>query len=824
MRKIISSKKGSALVAVLLIVTVLVILSSALLTVVVERYKATRSHENIETAYFSSDSVVEQCFDYINRLCSNGSLGAGITYTNDNDFAAQIVGRIEADMETTFGTNAAGDINFDYDIEDNAANTANTTVTIEKLGERNSTDPARSDKLVITIGIRATTNYSIPMYSAGNKVVFAKREFEVSKLPRFYLRAPINTIGDLFVNNGIEAEIRGDVRVYGTSPEFVSQPWQYYYGGIYARSNSRLTITGNAYTRSFVRAGNYGDSSNDNSEIRIYKDVVANGVQVFGKKDRIVIYRNAYTFDDVEMNGEDSVIAINGSYFGLSQGDGTNHDSASAIVNSAVVHHSSSNLSKISRIAVNGDAFINGGTFKLDSTNLAIGQIEDAAVAYSKNEDKPMYKVYDWTNYGISDYYGIPWLANPRKNPWILDHRTEAKGFANLLQLWNIISLPDFDTMDALQEQTLNNNVDSWLSKVDTVRNTSSGTNKARDGVNNLIFDNVPRDYITGVCRNLIAANYSDIDNNSLFFLNPNGVAGVKEEREIRRAQFPDISFRIPDAANEIGMPLNFWGDMTNATDYAAIPWAEYTSDLSLHTNSIFNKLNLMRAYLLNVTDDFATREYNYATNIPAPVNNVNKILNGLKASPASITPSLDGSVNLFTYLRDEMSGLPGSNVIKINDNVANDATGSTADLSTVLPGNLYSSTYFLVVNKDPELTFEVTGNFNGIIFSMGKVVLKNGANVTGAIIAAGRGYSPTPNGSGQYVDKSAATDNSHMPIVDQNGNNLSNLDDGEYAGVQFTGAGNAVVRFPAPDPANNLDSRQVLLNELNIPGLDRII
>ena len=43
-------------------------------------------------------------------------------------------------------------------------------------------------------------------------------------------------------------------------------------------------------------------------------------VYSFWCRRQVLVYRNAYTFDDLEINGANSIIAINGSYVGMSTG------------------------------------------------------------------------------------------------------------------------------------------------------------------------------------------------------------------------------------------------------------------------------------------------------------------------------------------------------------------------------------------------------------------------------------------------------------------------------------------------------------------------
>ena len=77
---------------------------------------------------------------------------------------------------------------------------------------------------------------------------------------------------------------------------------------------------------------------------------------------------------------------------------------------------------------------------------------------------------------------------------------------------------------------------------------------------------------------------------------------------------------------------------------------------------------------------------------------------------------------------------------------------------------------YFLIINLNPERELiieqiETEGEeeegeeedseciINGIIFTMGKITIRDGATVNGAIIAAGRGYDPHTNVEGSAAD-----------------------------------------------------------------------
>ena len=127
------------------------------------------------------------------------------------------------------------------------------------------------------------------------------------------------------------------------------------------------------------------------------------------------MYRNAYTFVDLEINSENSILFINGSYVGLTKGreDGelTPHDNLSGIVNSAIIHNLLSEPSQKSRIFIGGDVIVPGGTMRINPENgEAIGQIEDASTAWWDYTigNGPFYRLYYANDdEDPEDYHGI---------------------------------------------------------------------------------------------------------------------------------------------------------------------------------------------------------------------------------------------------------------------------------------------------------------------------------------------------------------------------------------------------------------------------------
>lgn len=137
---------------------------------------------------------------------------------------------------------------------------------------------------------------------------------------------------------------------------------------------------------------------------------------------------------------------------------------------------------------------------------------------------------------------------------------------------------------------------------------------------------------------------------------------------------------------------------------------------------------------------------------------------------------------------------------------------------SLVPPATVGGSGYYLVVNDQPKNEIVVNGEFNGIIFTNGRVTVRNNGKITGCIIAAGRGCEFTGSEAtgqtctvtGSAADYDPATNEPiRMPVIknlklgDTTSSNVSLLDSGEFAGVMFDG-GNSSVNFSDRDTLLN--------------------
>jgi len=759
-KKIAGSNRGASLIIVIVVLMVVAILADILIEMALQNYKLGKASGYTDYSYYAADNAIQKCCDILYSKCADPSLADAnhITYDGaDEQFAKAMVNSAlapyVAQLSST-GTFCNMDINAD------TSNMADVDINLQYLGcSRSSTTPP--GKIRIKIGMTANSKYVVKPYLSGKKKVYATKEYLVTIPNSFKLRGPVYTIGDLMANQAANVDILGDVHVYGTSPEYLKQPEQYYYGGIYAKSDSQMRIRGNAYSRSFIRTGQYSGVM-DNSSIYVYKDAIAQGLQIFGKGQRIAVMRNAYTFDDLEVNGEDSVLAINGSYFGLSDGaDGSYHDNSSAIVNSATLHYLNSEASRKSRIVVNGAVMLNGGTFRInDITGDTLYQIEDASLAWFTDPlcPSPVYKCADLL---LSEPY-VDWLKNNASS-------SSAKGFGNLFQVYD--SMPwNVDSISA------DSNFNTWFNKIDATRQADYSNFNSH-------YDHTKPDKIEGF------SNYVLASNDDMYFMKKDN----EIESELKKASLLSDNFTVDNI--EPPEPYAAWTSYWNQYVAGSYGWnGGYCTEIPMVLN------NVLKPKLLHQANIFAERE----------VSDI-----GVKSGGEIVKHKSD---NVFTKLENSLAGVvltASSNpyVIEpydmydgVNDGVANLS-------STVYAYNdFYTNPWavdkcFLIVNEDPELQLSLDGTvFNGIIFTNGKVILKNGAIVNGAIVAAGEGFDN--DGANNYVNGSAAevVDVGGVPLmtrvprIKRDGSNLSVMDSGGYAAVYCTG-GNVDIHFPDPDP-----------------------
>jgi len=608
----IKKNNGSILVNVVIIFMILIILSSVLLDTSVHNYKLSKAVGYMDYSYYAAHAAVEKSIDALDKLSKISSLAIdnGIIFDGDKGNFAEAV---FTDILAPYIQNLSNDGDFsNFDVSCDEVSKADVEVSLKYLGYYY--DPfTNPEKVTIRIGISANSAYEMRPYTSGEKETFAIKEFDISLPPIFKLRGPIYTIGDFMANN-CTVDVNGDVYVYGTSPEVTMQPEQFFYGGIYAKNNAKMRIAGNAYSRSFIRTGEYS-KADDNSDIYILRDAVAQGIHVFGRNDRLVVLRNAYTFDDLEMNGENSILAVNGSFFGLSRGGtNSNHDESSAVVNSSPIHHSNSNISLTSRIIINGAVMINGSTFRIDPfTGEAKYEIEDASTAWL--DGSPLYKSCP------------PDLIHGTYKDWILANGYDERsmGFGNIFNA----GMPISTSMDI---EAADMAISGWIDEINAVR--KEGWNEWNPAIR-------PADEVQGY------SNYEMAANDTMYMMNKEN----EFRSRITRALVLKDRYEIDNIDPPEGEVWNdFWNDALSAS------WNGGYCEM------VRDKLdNVLRPRLMSLTEKFIIREFEESgtgreiiEHKPTKIfNNILHALNNLPSNPCIIRP-VNGDLGSYSFEEDK--------------------------------------------------------------------------------------------------------------------------------------------------------------------------
>ncbi|OPZ92280.1 MAG: hypothetical protein BWY74_01658 [Firmicutes bacterium ADurb.Bin419] len=756
MSRMLKNKKGITLVTVIIVVTVLVILSAMLMQTVIYSLALTKRHKNVDYTYYAGESAIENWFSVITKVVNDPliidsypknvdiTLGSSI-----QEYANYLITEVK---DSGLLKNQYVDIAGVSPSSVPASTSATVSLALTDKIELVKAEYNATKKMIdISIGIKAEATFSTPdtPYNAGNKFVYSVKVFSVRSPVKGQLESAVWTVGDFYAK-GNRVVVKGDVFTFGSFPNDIMTTNQEYYGGIFAINHGKLDIFGNAYTRSFIRTGPYFSTATDNSEIRIYRDSIAQCLQAFGNNDRIVALRNAYTFDDIEINGDDSVIAVNGSFFGLSTGGDVNaHDKSSAIVNSAIVHSAARDKkyadgSFRSRVVINGDFILGGTTFKVNAAGERIGEIEPASLAFNTDPLNylPFYRMFEDSDFaGDPDKYHRELRTKFAESPLMLT------GYLNQLQVWNQVS--PYNSVD----------VDDWLEKIDIERNTTVGT-----------YEKTVPPRIKGF------AHYEAVANNRLYKNpldgDPYTVYDYRTDLNVLSSYTLDNLFD----GNNLKYTKNYWTGIDTGLN------SDQVEEFLFGPSGLGGKCREIYLDLLGKVGKFIQRDYptsGTATSwqLDDRIDEFHKILDSIDTKYSSL---LDGNeatdVSLVLDDDDHMLYIGNDTTVSYTediDTLFNDSKTkdiSVYDKSANRTGG--GSDYFLIANADPDVNLKISGPFNGIIVTAGKIILEEGASIYGSIIAAGTGIYD----GGVFYPRAE--------IV--NSGNVGNLNNGDFAALKF--------------------------------------
>ena len=736
-RTFIFDTSGNTIPLVMMVALVVMIIGGAVAYSAVQLFTIARGEAHSQLAYFAAESALERSLCNLDSVITKESYAKsrGIVYSGEISFINAIIDSLNDEMNTAVYKYFDNIGVYGNDGMDKAQATLNFSWEggYSKVGLK---------KLEFPITITATAQMENGIFKSYGKKAVARRNFSVWISDRFRLNGAAYTLGDLLANGTEDktSTIEGDVYVFGTGLDKAKRMEQYYNGGICAAGNAVLHIqNGSAFTRNLVRAGTFDDNDGSNTcAIVVDKDIVAQGIQVFGSNDSIVAIRDAYTFDDVELSGSNSFIAINGNFFGLNGGDGKRHDTSSAVLNLAPRYGGGMDNSYMkSRIVINGHVLVNGATFRIKDpvTGEAGHKMEGVSLAWEGYQ--PVYIAQ-----GIgpdAEYYDD-----------YVNALIGSNGFSVILQKeW------DNDNFNFSGGDTWEN-WGNWITEICGKAGYLTNSITSFPGT------------ITGFCNLGMAAN------NGIYLIDSldEDLSDIKKPGSITCNIAGDIE----------GLESSFFDDCID------LEWDFYTG-----SSGMGQALDRLMGLLEDHVQVFAGKGFNDNPDIDDIMY--------------SFTPGLDEKTEFMTisdHLESEITGDPLTNhVLRYEATSDPDTVDVIADLEAAYEESEtpYTDYYFLILNFNPDKELRINGQVNGIVFSLGKVVIEGDGVVNGAVIAAGRGFDPSV---ANYVRGSAAEYNSdgspRLPrvFIEDGSNNINTFKSWEYAALVFENGGSIV--FPGRD------------------------
>ncbi len=677
-----------------------------------------------------------------------------------------------------------------------------------------------------------------------NKRIYVEKELYIPYYEKIQVLGSMYSVGDVIVigdggsGNNV-ANVYGDIYSFGTYPKEIRRPEQWAYGGVMARQNAKLNVMGNVYTRSFLRAGDYVVGTVpgwkdliDNSEIRVTRDVFAQGIQTFSKGSRIYIYGSAFTLDDVEINAEDSIIGINGNFVGLSTGlkadtSTRNHDESSAILNSGQLHYTLDNQRLKSRIVINRDIIVPGTGWKINNLGVAEFPIESAGLIYPidnmnalVSQDVPAYRhehKFDPQGIGLVGYEGFLYRDS------IQD--TDGNNVQNLMNGYtNIIqAFPPVNTGGVMDIN--NGSINSWISNITNTINSNGYGNALAGKIQSL----------SGFAASIVGANDSIYWNNDYHPKKPTGHNPSNNQFPVSDFNYLEnfsldgflpsdinLAYRHQGSLGEEGIDL--FADETDMDFNVEVDRDLFLNpDVNILENhpTTQNVKKFWQHYWKpwNISNWEAYKntalEYTTGVNVPPITSFIDfydimikldtSRLNGLKNL-------IEQRLNRIAYRSYPDDNSPNYWQVGVNDDlnltferikILKDRGTpyiDYIDAQTRQPGEaIYSNLisgfdkddeekYYLLANEQSNLDIVINDVFRGIIITKGRVILTKGAKVYGTIFATGR-YSNTDEGT--FEGTLEEPNGGNLNAIDFFGpgwqtSDLKNLHDGFLGGIVF--------------------------------------
>lgn len=236
------------------------------------------------------------------------------------------------------------------------------------------------------------------------KVPEYNTKVSVVDILNIYDKKAITIDGNLEATEGGNLDIEGDIWVKGNTENFKNDSefiFEKYKGGIEIE-NSNLNLTGNIYTGESLTLRN---SSESKIEGNLYAKNLYLGKEIDGdyssNKNTITITRDVIVNNDLALNDKNSIISINGNFYGINdQTEGMNTPEK-ALNSSSIIVNESTN----SKINIKGTSYIMGVAY-LDATDLKGNKYETGESVAIKGNYLAYNDVKEIDEDTILKYYG----------------------------------------------------------------------------------------------------------------------------------------------------------------------------------------------------------------------------------------------------------------------------------------------------------------------------------------------------------------------------------------------------------------------------------
>lgn len=396
------NKKGSMMLLLMIVIGILTILGTVILSVSISNYKMKLTNSRVKKNFYISDSGIEIA-EYIIKNVIKDAVEAGddaaYEYLINLDLEREIEDE-ELRIDSPY-INDDGTINTEYIEREQNEIFKKTYKDYIKKNIVNRIEEVRPKEGRDSINIEPTIS---AFYNEENLLLNIISEYQENNIAKmisceYKLVVPdygievkpeeIGEIAEISKNHIWEKAIASDGKLTLNEDNLVV------FGDVFVKGKNNLGIcitqkgTNLTFNGKVTTLGDLKIDSNSVSQknLNVIGDVCADNIRITSNSNNANIYveGNAFTSDDLELNGSKSKIEINGGYYGVSDGssaEGNKPDNSSSII---------INSEDLGSGQVNSQLIINEEIIILGSSYIkAYKRVGDELIPYQTGESLSM--------------------------------------------------------------------------------------------------------------------------------------------------------------------------------------------------------------------------------------------------------------------------------------------------------------------------------------------------------------------------------------------------------------------------------------------------